>query len=98
MKIITKNLMEAIVEQKLDSMIDSLGCCKCDVCRMDILCYTLNRLPPKYVATTQGELLSRIDSLSSTFDMSVVTAITSAAEVVKQHPRHELLKEADDNK
>ncbi|MBP5160426.1 MAG: late competence development ComFB family protein [Lachnospiraceae bacterium] len=96
MKIITKNLMEAIVEQKLDSMIDKLGCCKCDVCRMDILCYTLNRLPPKYVATTQGELLSRIDSLSSTFDISIVTTITNAAEVVRQHPRHDLLKDDND--
>lgn len=88
MALITKNLMEGMVEKKLDSMIDQLNCCKCDLCRMDILCYTLNRLPPKYVATTQGELLSKIDSLDSSFDISIVTTIANAAEVIRKFPRH----------
>lgn len=89
MSLIVKNLMEDIVERKLNAMLPKLGCCDCDICRTDILCYSLNRLHPKYVATTQGELLSRIDSLSSTFDIAVITEITNAAEVVKKHPRHD---------
>lgn len=89
MSLIVKNLMEDIVERKLTAMLPQLGCCDCDICRTDILCYSLNRLHPKYVATTQGELLSRIDSLSSTFDIAVITEITNAAEVVKKHPRHD---------
>ncbi len=88
MKMIVKNLMEDIVEKKLDEIFDSLNCCKCDMCRLDILTYTLNRLPPKYVATTQGELLSRIDSLDTSFEMSIVATITSAAEIIKRFPRH----------
>lgn len=82
--------MEDIVERKLDVMLPQLNCCNCDICRTDILCYALNRLHPKYVATTQGELLSRIDSLSSSFDISIVTEITNAAEIIKKHPRHEI--------
>ena len=81
--------MEDMVERKLDSMLPQLGVCSCDVCRTDILCYTLNRLKPKYVATSQGELLSRIDSLSASFDISIVTEITAASEIIKKHPRHE---------
>lgn len=84
-----KNLMEDIVSKKLNSIFDSLNCCKCDRCRIDILTYTLNRLPPKYVASTQGELLSRIDSLDTSFEMSVIATITSAAEIIKRFPRHE---------
>jgi len=88
MALIVKNLMEDIVTRKLDEMIDKLGVCTCEVCKTDILCYALNRLHPKYVATNNGELLSRIDSLSSTFEIAVITEITNAAVIVKNHPRH----------
>lgn len=88
MSIVVKNLMEDLVESKLESMLPKLNCCDCDICKTDILCYTLNRLHPKYVATNNGELLSRIDSLSSSFDISIVTEITNAAMIVKNHPRH----------
>lgn len=88
MSLVVKNLMEDIVERKLESMLPSLNVCGCDICKTDILCYALNRLHPKYVATTQGELLSRIDSLSSSFDISIVTEITNASQIVSKHPRH----------
>lgn len=88
MSLIVKNLMEDIVERKLDQVLPMLNCCTCEVCRTDILCYSLNRLKPKYVATSQGELLSKIDALSSSFDIAIVTEITNAAEIIKKHPRH----------
>lgn len=88
MSIVVRNLMEDLVESKLENMLPKLNCCECDICKTDILCYTLNRLHPKYVATNNGELLSRIDSLSSSFDISIVTEITNAAMIVKNHPRH----------
>lgn len=88
MSLVVRNLMEDIAERKLESLLPSLNVCDCEICKTDILCYALNRLKPKYVATTQGELLSRIDSLSSSFDMSVVAELANAAEIVKKHPRH----------
>lgn len=88
MSLLVKNLMEDMVERKLDQMLPMLNCCNCEVCRTDILCYTLNRVKPKYVATSQGELLSRIDSLSSSFDIAIVTEITNASEIIKNNPRH----------
>lgn len=90
MSLIVKNLMEDMVARKLDAMMPMLNCCTCEVCRTDIICYSLNRLKPKYVATSQGELLSRIDSLSSSFDIAIVTEITNAAEIVRKHPRHKV--------
>ena len=32
--------------------------CGCDICRGDVLVYTLNRLSPHYVSTRQGEILT----------------------------------------
>ena len=37
-----ENMMEAIVEEGLDMMGDSLGCCMCEQCRSDIAAYALN--------------------------------------------------------
>ena len=28
--------------------------CTCDHCRMDVVCYTLNRLPPRYILSNRG--------------------------------------------
>ena len=85
---LVKNIMEKMVEDKLDQMLPSLGCCTCDICRTDILCYALNRLKPKYVSTEQGELLSRVDSISITYEAAIMTEIASAVEIVKKNPHH----------
>lgn len=89
MKHILRNLTEDIVISKLDTLIDRLDCCKCDLCRLDIASYTLNRLPSKYVATTQGELLSKISLIDNDFTIRVTTELTKAIQVIKEHPRHE---------
>lgn len=86
--VILKNLMEEIVEQRLDGIIDKLGVCKCEKCRKDIMCYALNHLPTKYVASEKGEVISRVNSLDSGFDMSVVAEISYAAQVVGNNPKH----------
>ena len=52
------NMMEAMVEDELDKMGDSLGCCLCDQCRGDIAAYALNQLPPRYVVTKAGGAIS----------------------------------------
>ncbi len=91
MKHILRNLTEDIVISKLDTLIDRLDCCKCDLCRLDIASYTLNRLPSKYVATTQGELLSKISLIDNDFTIRVTTELTKAIQVIKEHPRHETL-------
>ena len=90
MSVLVKNLMEDMVERKLNHMMPQLNCCTCDICKTDIMCYALNRLKPKYVATSQGELLSRIDSLSATFDIAIMTELTTGAEIVRKNPRHKV--------
>jgi competence protein ComFB len=34
--------------------------CGCDTCRSDVLVYALNRLPPHYVSTAQGEVITEL--------------------------------------
>lgn len=88
MENILHNVMEDIVIHKLDQLINDLGVCDCLQCRLDIASYSLNRLPSKYVVTTQGEVMAKFDSLNSQFNTSIISTITNAAEVIKKNPRH----------
>lgn len=83
-----QNIMEDLVAEKLDEVIDELDCCKCEQCRGDILSYTLNRLSPKYASTQQGRAFAKLDTMSSQFEIDLLTALYEAASKVRQHPRH----------
>lgn len=83
-----KNIMEKVVQNEVDDCIKNLGICTCPVCRNDIICLSLNLLPTKYVYTDKGELYSKVDKLSNSFQARVIAAITTAAETVKKNPRH----------
>lgn len=87
---ILHNLMEDVVIKQLDHILDSFHCCKCEQCRLDIASYALNRLPAKYVVTTQGELITKLDSLDLQFETNVITAITQGIILVGNNPRHEI--------
>ena len=89
MDIVLRNIMEDIVMKRIDDILPTLNCCQCKACKLDIASYALNRLPAKYVVTTQGELLSRIDSLDLQFETSITARITEASMVVAKQPRHE---------
>ncbi len=88
MGFILRNLMEDVVIKQLDELIKVFGCCQCEQCRLDIASFALNRLPAKYVVTTQGELLSKLDSLDLQFEANITTAITQGILLVNQNPRH----------
>lgn len=83
-----QNVMEDYVTQKLDEIIDNLDCCKCDQCREDIISYALNRLAPKYVSTEKGRAFAKVNTMSSQFEVDILTAIYEGAAVVKKNPRH----------
>ncbi|HEX3039432.1 MAG TPA: late competence development ComFB family protein [Caproiciproducens sp.] len=90
MEVVLKNMMETLVLEKMDEVNDKLDCCQCPKCRMDIASYALNRLPPKYVATYEGEVYSKLDTLSVQYEADLLKAVFLAAETVKDHPRHNL--------
>lgn len=84
-----KNLMEEIVLQNLDSAMAAGGCCTCDTCKSDVVAYTLNRLPPRYVATHQGRLMVQAKSCEMQFRADVMAALGKAVLVVGQSPHHD---------
>jgi competence protein ComFB len=81
--------MEFLVVQKLEDVWETLGCCKCDKCRNDIIALTLNQLPAKYVVTKEGELYARLAELSNEEEREILIALAKSAKLVNAHPKHE---------
>lgn len=88
MEVIFNNLMETLVAEKLDMVINTMDCCKCEQCRADIISFALNRLPTKYVSTRMGEVYSKMYSLSVQHEADILGALAVAVRVVVENPRH----------
>ena len=54
------NMMEHYVDERLSELLKDYNCCKCEVCLEDMKAFSLNRLPPKYVSTVNGQVFTRI--------------------------------------
>lgn len=86
MKIV--NVTEDLVQEKLEEIIDTLGCCQCEQCKADIVSLTLNKLSPKYVSTDIGKAYVKLDYMNPQFETDLLTAIYESAQIVKKNPRH----------
>lgn len=85
-----KNMMEEIVFRKMEEVMPKMGCCTCPKCILDVAAYALNRLPPKYVASEKGKILSKLDTMDyGQYEMDVVTAVVKGVQVISKNPHHD---------
>lgn len=62
MTLTIRNMVEDHVYQAYDRLRPHFASfCGCDVCRGDVLVYALNRLPPRYVATRSGSVITEVN-------------------------------------
>ncbi len=84
------NVMEKFVDDKINEILPTYDCCKCEKCLDDIRAMALNKLPPKYVSTDKGKLFSKLNSLKEKQNVvDIHVAVTSAIEFVAANPRHD---------
>ena len=82
------NIMEKLVEDKIDRAIEKFRCCTCEKCRSDITAIALNKLSPKYVVA--DPTIMEEACLDPQANAQAATAIVQAILVVKANPKHEL--------
>lgn len=71
-------------------MLPDTECCICENCLDDVRALALNKLAPKYVSTTKGEVLSRLNSeKEKQYSIDINIAVLGALEFVSDHPRHD---------
>lgn len=80
------NLMEGTVLHKIDQIWSQTNYCKCDKCKMDIAAYALNRLPPRYVQSKEGEMLHKFDASTTQMDVEITAVVCKAIQVVGEDP------------
>lgn len=80
------NVMEKLVQEKLEERLAATECCKCEKCFNDMMAVALNALAPKYVNTRMGELFTRIDATKQQNTIDIDVAITKAIETVTAAP------------
>ncbi|MEP7325532.1 MAG: late competence development ComFB family protein, partial [Gemmatimonadota bacterium] len=68
-----------LVEERVLTMYDELrpqvtDFCGCEICRGDVLVYALNRLTARYVASTEGKVMTelKLDSGQNRVNMEVM--------------------------
>lgn len=88
-RVITKNLMEELVDMQLDDYIQAIGMCPCEQCKEDVRAFALNNLPPRYIVTTDGGVFSRVNDVTNQAQADIGAAIMKAIRVVKINPRHD---------
>ncbi|MTI79611.1 MAG: competence protein ComFB [Firmicutes bacterium] len=62
--------------------------CTCERCRQDIMAIALNNLPPSYIVTDTGEIITQVSFNQFGGRAQVITQIMKAAEIVASNPRH----------
>ncbi|MFT4006365.1 MAG: late competence development ComFB family protein [Lacrimispora sp.] len=87
-KFISYNMMEQMVDDKLKGLMELTKICTCERCRADVRALALNELPPRYVATCAGEVMTQYELLAVQNQTNITTTIIGAIERVARNPRH----------
>jgi len=59
----------------------------CQVCREDVMVYALNRLPPHYVSTLKGEVISRLNVQAGQAFTDTTVVMLEGFRFVARNPR-----------
>jgi competence protein ComFB len=84
-----QNYMEDVVQDELELLLaEKENICKCQKCKLDMMVWTLNRLPPKYVITSKGRLYTKLKEQEVQFRADVVKELTKAIMYIGENPQH----------
>lgn len=84
-----QNYMEDVVQDELELLlVERDNVCKCNKCKMDMMVWTLNRLPPRYVVTDMGRIYTKLKEQEVQFKADVVKELTKAIDFVCKNPQH----------
>jgi competence protein ComFB len=81
-----KNVLEELVAREYERLRPP-GFCDCQQCRDDVIVYALNRLPPRYVAARQGEVIASVQLQQDQGRADVSVALMEAFRRVASAPR-----------
>lgn len=84
------NVMQALVEEKVDKYIKLFGLCTCPRCKIDVMALALTNLPAKYVVVKEQELIPMLTVYEGRYNAAIVAQVMGACKKVMENPRHDL--------
>lgn len=84
----TVNLVEMLVRDKLESVLDKFKCCKCQLCKNDIVVIALNNLSVFYFSGNKKEIEEALSEFKLSNNIDVVTEIIKAIIIVRKKEKH----------
>ncbi|MBU0503792.1 MAG: late competence development ComFB family protein [Candidatus Omnitrophota bacterium] len=84
-----RNYMEDMVSDALEELlVQKDDICKCQKCKLDMMVWALNRLPPKYAVSEKGRLFTKLEEEETQFKADVTRELTKAIVNINKNPRH----------
>jgi hypothetical protein len=91
------NVMAEILRQRnVPATMKKLGCCTCSRCQADVIAMTLSALPSKYCVMQEHAKSPLINFYDQRYNAEISSTIMRSCLLVRDHPRHEKPKNADD--
>lgn len=88
-EVLPENYIEKIVRDELNKFYkEDRTLCKCDKCFQDIITLTLNNLPPMYVSSNVGHIMTMYNLTKDQLQAQVMVELLKALDQVKKHPNH----------
>ena len=84
-----QNYIEKMVRDALKGAYErDKDLCTCDKCYQDIMTLTLNNLPPMYVSSDVGHIMTMYNLTKDQLQAQVTVELQKAIEQIKKHPKH----------
>ena len=85
-----RNTTEEDVEEMLNRLLPTMpNICSCNICKLDMATYALNRLKPNYVRSDKGALFHKVDLTAPQAKTDMLATIVNAIEIISSHPNHD---------
>jgi competence protein ComFB len=85
---VIKNLVEDHVTAAYDTLRPHFPAfCGCEVCRDDVLTFALNRVPPRYVASRQGSVVTGVNLEKEQSRAAIEVIVMEALRKISVAPR-----------
>ncbi len=81
------NVAELAIKEKAASVIERMNLCKCAKCRQDVIAFSLNHLPARYLPQSRAGSID-IDRYLAEHGREVTAALVKSCIKVKANPRH----------
>ena len=82
------NIMEHVVNSKVEEYMQKFDVCTCGRCVADVKALALTHLPAKYIVVEPPAVSPLLNFYSNRFSQQIIVELTKACSIVKENPHH----------